>query len=131
MSNGATNGARASRTAPAIKRCDLGFAGGILPQAPQGQATQCALQHQGEWWTVDDDGQRYQRWWGEDHFGNGWVRKHGHSTTDEQWDVSEQMDTYYKCGPEAVTPSRPRCRLASLSAFEQALPACARKPSGP
>ena len=57
------------------------------------------LHHQGEWWTVDAGGQRYQRWWGEDHFGNGWVRKHGHSTTGEQWDVSEQMDTYYKCAP--------------------------------
>ena len=36
---------------------------------------------QGETWSVDANGERYQRWWGEDHFGNGWVRKHGNSNT--------------------------------------------------
>ncbi|EIE19758.1 hypothetical protein COCSUDRAFT_19282 [Coccomyxa subellipsoidea C-169] len=50
---------------------------------------------QGETWTVSAGGDRHQQWWGEDHFGNGWVRKHGNSSTGEQWDVSEQMDTYY------------------------------------
>lgn len=50
---------------------------------------------QGETWSVDASGSRYQRWWGENHFGNGWVQKHGNSTTGETWDVSEEMDTYY------------------------------------
>lgn len=36
---------------------------------------------QGETWSVGAQGERYQRWWGEDHFGNGWVRKHGNSNT--------------------------------------------------
>ncbi len=71
----------------------------------RGAARQQRARAQGEWWTVDAGGERYQRWWGEDHFGNGWVRKHGRSTTGEQWDVSEQMDTYYKC---AVPPTPTR-----------------------
>ncbi len=50
---------------------------------------------QGETWSVDGGGHRYQRWWGEDHYGDGWVRRHGHSTTGEHWDASERMDTYY------------------------------------
>ena len=50
---------------------------------------------QGETWNVDAHSNRYQRWWGENHFGNGWVQKYGNSTTGEHWDVSEQMDTYY------------------------------------
>ena len=41
---------------------------------------------QGETWSVDANGERYQRWWGEDHFGNGWVRKHGNSNTGERSD---------------------------------------------
>eukprot|EP00884_Botryococcus_braunii_P009595 jgi/Botrbrau1/18637/Bobra.0367s0073.1 len=49
----------------------------------------------GEVWSEGGDGGRYQRWWGEDHQGNGWVRRHGHSTTGEWWDQPEQMDTYY------------------------------------
>ena len=98
MNSGATSGARASRTAPAERRCALCCCWQLMqPGAPT------YAQHvQGEWWTVDASGHRYQRWWGEDHFGNGWVRKHGHSTTGEQWDASEQMDTYYKCEPAAV-----------------------------
>ena len=39
---------------------------------------------QGETWSVGAQGERYQRWWGEDHFGNGWVRKHGNSNTGNQ-----------------------------------------------
>lgn len=35
----------------------------------------------GETWSVDGAGHRYQRWWGEEHFGNGWVRRFGNSTT--------------------------------------------------
>ena len=35
----------------------------------------------GETWSVDGGGHRYQRWWGEEHFGNGWVRRFGNSTT--------------------------------------------------
>jgi hypothetical protein len=37
----------------------------------------------GETWSVDGGGHRYQRWWGEEHFGNGWVRRFGNSTTGE------------------------------------------------
>ena len=44
-------------------------------------------------------GNRFNRWWGEDHVGNGNVRKHGSSTTGEHWDVTEQMDTYYNPVP--------------------------------
>lgn len=50
---------------------------------------------QGEVWSQGADGGRYQRWWGEDHYGDGWVRRHGNSTTGEWWDQREQMDTYY------------------------------------
>lgn len=50
---------------------------------------------QGETWSVDRSGHRYQRWWGESHHGNGDVQKFGNSTTGEHWDVTEQMDTYY------------------------------------
>ena len=35
----------------------------------------------GETWSVDGGGHRYQRWWGEEHFGNSWVRRFGNSTT--------------------------------------------------
>ncbi len=38
---------------------------------------------------------RYQRWWGEDHFGDGRVRRHGSSTSGESWDDTIHMDTYY------------------------------------
>ena len=41
------------------------------------------------------DGTPFNRWWAEDHSGDGWVRKSGHSNQGEAWDVSEQMDTYY------------------------------------
>lgn len=49
----------------------------------------------GEVWSVDGGGHRYQRWWGEDHYGNKAVRLYGHSTTGEQWDHVNHMDTYY------------------------------------
>ncbi|KAK2079830.1 hypothetical protein QBZ16_002225 [Prototheca wickerhamii] len=49
----------------------------------------------GETWSVSPTGERFQRWWGEDHHGEGSVRLHGHSTTGENWDVMEHMDTYY------------------------------------
>ena len=50
---------------------------------------------QGETWSIDGASNRYQQWWGENHFGNGWVQKYGNSTNGDNWDVSEQMDTYY------------------------------------
>ena len=50
---------------------------------------------QGETWNVDGGHNRYQQWWGENQFGNGWEQKYGNSTTGDNWDVSEQMDTYY------------------------------------
>lgn len=43
-----------------------------------------AIPVQGETWSVGALGERYQRWWGEDHFGDGWVRKHGNSNTGER-----------------------------------------------
>lgn len=49
----------------------------------------------GETWSIAADGHRFSRWWGENHFGNGWVQKYGNSTSGENWDASEQMDTYY------------------------------------
>jgi len=49
----------------------------------------------GEVWDVTAGGHRYQRWWGEDHHGDGRVRRHGHSTGGEWWDDTIHMDTYY------------------------------------
>lgn len=49
----------------------------------------------GEVWSVSGDGSRYQRWWGEEHRGDGTVRRSGHSTGGEHWDNVEHMDTYY------------------------------------
>lgn len=54
---------------------------------------------QGETWSASAGGERYNRWWGENHFGDRWVQKYGHSNTGEHWDVSEQMDTYYNPVP--------------------------------
>lgn len=54
---------------------------------------------QGETWNMTEDGNRYQKWWGEIHHGNGWVQKYGNSTSGETWDVSEQMDSYYNPVP--------------------------------
>lgn len=36
---------------------------------------------QGETWNEKGNGETYQRWWGENHFGDGHVQKFGHSTT--------------------------------------------------
>ncbi|KAL4855525.1 hypothetical protein ACK3TF_003862 [Chlorella vulgaris] len=49
----------------------------------------------GETWSVSGDGQRFSRWWGENHLGDRLVQKYGHSSTGEHWDHTEQMDTYY------------------------------------
>jgi hypothetical protein len=49
----------------------------------------------GETWSETAMGERYQRWWGENHEGGGVVQKFGHSNTGENWDVTEHMDTYY------------------------------------
>lgn len=38
---------------------------------------------------------RHQKWWGENHFGDGHVQKYGNSTSGDSWDVTERMDTYY------------------------------------
>jgi hypothetical protein len=53
----------------------------------------------GEVWSVDAGGHRYQRWWGEHHPGGGAVRRFGNSTAGEQWDETVQMDTYYNPVP--------------------------------
>ena len=49
----------------------------------------------GETWQDIPGQDKYQRWWGENHFGDGRVQKHGNSSTGEHWDVTEHMDTYY------------------------------------
>ncbi len=54
---------------------------------------------QGETWSVDGSGHRYNRYWAEDHHGDGTVRKHGSSTGGEHWDSVEHMDTYYNPVP--------------------------------
>ena len=69
----------------------LGCKEGNLTHASKDQS----LFLQGETWSMDGSGNRYQKWWGENHFGDGWVQKYGNSTTGENWDVREQMDTYY------------------------------------
>ncbi len=65
-----------------------------LPHPPR-----CPLLPQGETWSVGGDGRRFNRWWGENHFGDGWVQKFGNSTDGEHWDVTEQSGTYYNCNP--------------------------------
>lgn len=49
----------------------------------------------GETWSEPLGQEKYQRWWGERHMGEGRVQKYGNSTTGESWDVVEEMDTYY------------------------------------
>mmetsp|Transcript_682 Transcript_682/g.1680 ORF Transcript_682/g.1680 Transcript_682/m.1680 type:complete len:543 (+) Transcript_682:164-1792(+) len=49
----------------------------------------------GETWNIDAGGNAYNKYWGEDHYGDGRVRKHGSSNTGEHWDLVEHMDTYY------------------------------------
>jgi hypothetical protein len=39
-------------------------------------------------WSVGAGGDRYQRWWGEQHLGDMRVRRHGHSTTGELHDAA-------------------------------------------
>jgi hypothetical protein len=53
----------------------------------------------GETWSVSGEGDRFNRYWGEDHGGDGSIRKHGHSTDGEHWDVMEYGDTYYESVP--------------------------------
>ncbi len=50
-------------------------------------------------WNSGSDGSRYNRWWNEEHFGDGRVRKWGNSTGGEYWDTVEHMDTYYNPVP--------------------------------
>lgn len=42
-----------------------------------------AVMHMLQVWSVGASGDRYQRWWGEQHLGDRRVRRHGHSTTGE------------------------------------------------
>lgn len=62
--------------------------------AEAGQAGGHGTKH-GEAWASGPGYPRYQRWWNEEHQGNGRVRKYGNSTAGESWDVVESMDTYY------------------------------------
>lgn len=41
----------------------------------------CVVLLQGETWSVSTAGERYNRWWGENHMGDGYVQKFGNSTT--------------------------------------------------
>ncbi|KAG2445102.1 hypothetical protein HYH02_008969 [Chlamydomonas schloesseri] len=53
----------------------------------------------GEVWSAGGGGERYNRWWNEEHYGDGRVRKWGNSNTGEYWDTVEHMDTYYNPVP--------------------------------
>lgn len=46
-------------------------------------------------WSAEPNGHRYNRWWNEEHYGDGRVRRYGDSTGGEHWDAIEHMDTYY------------------------------------
>ena len=51
----------------------------------------------GEAWSDDPGGGGwYSRKWGEDHHGNGGVRKWGNATDGQAWDVESQEDTWYE-----------------------------------
>jgi hypothetical protein len=50
-------------------------------------------------WSSGSQGDRYNRWWNEEHYGDGRVRKWGNSTGGEYWDAIEWMDTYYNPVP--------------------------------
>ncbi len=67
----------------------------VLPAQIQMMALILVSFVQGETWTIGAGGETFNRWWGEDHYGDRRVRKHGHSTGGEYWDQEEQMDTYY------------------------------------
>ncbi|GMH20512.1 hypothetical protein Nepgr_022353 [Nepenthes gracilis] len=54
---------------------------------------------QGETWHVSRSSERWSRTWGEEHFGNGKVRKYGRSTTGESWDIVVDEGTYYESEP--------------------------------
>ena len=72
----------------------------------------------GEVWTAGRGGERYNRWWNEEHLGNGCVRKYGNSTSGEYWDNVEQMDTYYNPIPHfgwVLYPAPARRASYSLS----------------
>ncbi len=62
----------------ATSACQLTAA---LPQPLKVKHAHAQGGKKGETWSVDGGGHRYQRWWGEEHFGNGWVRRFGNSTT--------------------------------------------------
>ncbi|PNW83327.1 hypothetical protein CHLRE_05g248000v5 [Chlamydomonas reinhardtii] len=53
----------------------------------------------GEVWSAGGGGERYNRWWNEEHYGDGRVRRWGNSTSGEYWDGVEHMDTYYNPVP--------------------------------
>ncbi len=38
---------------------------------------------------------RYNRWWNEQHYGNGYVRKWGDGTGGERWDYTEAMGGWH------------------------------------
>ncbi|BDA51155.1 hypothetical protein COCOBI_18-0310 [Coccomyxa sp. Obi] len=59
--------------------------------------------------------------WGEEYPGNGWVRKHGSSSTGEQWDVFEPLDMCYNMTPY----------FTSLMAPDRCSPHCAHRSDTP
>ncbi|GBG74763.1 hypothetical protein CBR_g19275 [Chara braunii] len=53
----------------------------------------------GETWWEGEDGQRWNRVWGEEHFGTGLVRKTGYSSSGESWDTTVEEQAFYADKP--------------------------------
>ncbi|KAL5542074.1 hypothetical protein UlMin_009784 [Ulmus minor] len=54
---------------------------------------------QGETWWAGKYGERWNRTWGEQHNGSGWVHKYGKSSSGEHWDTHEHQETWYERFP--------------------------------
>jgi hypothetical protein len=50
----------------------------------------------GETWHVKENGERWNRTWGERHDGSGLVQKFGRSSSGESWDIEQEENTYYE-----------------------------------
>lgn len=53
----------------------------------------------GETWWEGGGGERWNRTWGEEHNATGWVHKYGSSSSGEQWDTHEPMETAFERKP--------------------------------
>lgn len=54
---------------------------------------------QGETWWQGKYGESWNRTWGEQHNGSGWLHKYGRSSCGEHWDTHVQEDTWYQRYP--------------------------------